>query len=90
MNPNDVAPMVIFVTLALSAGAVFIFRGPVGKAIARRLEGPDRAGSELAGRVAELEARVGELEQERLEVTERLEFTERMLGQLRDPSRELR
>jgi len=64
--------------------SVLILRGPLGKALARRLEGragrEDVTGAAMAGiseRLAELEqrdARVAELE-------ERLDFAERLLAQ---------
>lgn len=66
MNPNDVAPLVISVVLFVSTAAVFIFRGPIGKAIARRIEGNAGVDHALAARVSELE--------------ERLDFAERLLA----------
>ncbi len=84
MPPGDVAPVFIIALMIVSAAAVLILRGPLGKAIARRLEGtagPEQlTGAGLAGiaeRVADLEqrdARVAELE-------ERLDFAERLLAQ---------
>jgi hypothetical protein len=67
--------------VALVAAGV-IFRGPLGKALARRLEGgavqgdPDatmHALDEMRGRMAELE--------------ERVDFAERLLAQSREPDR---
>jgi hypothetical protein len=67
--------------VALVAAGV-IFRGPLGKALARRLEGgaaqgdPDatmHALEEMRGRMAELE--------------ERVDFAERLLAQSREPGR---
>jgi hypothetical protein len=83
MNPNDVAPMMISVVLFLTVGAAVILRGPVGKALARRIEGKVGADPALAERIEELEHRLAELEQERVrlgELEERLDFTERMLA----------
>jgi hypothetical protein len=89
MPPGDVAPVLIVALLIVCAAAVLILRGPLGKAIARRLEGtasPEQlTGAGLTGiaeRVADLEqrdARVAELE-------ERLDFAERLLAQ-RDAER---
>ncbi len=89
MPPGDVAPVLIIALMIVSAAAVLILRGPLGKAIARRLEGtsaPEQlTGAGLAGiaeRIADLEqrdARVAELE-------ERLDFAERLLAQ-RDAER---
>jgi hypothetical protein len=78
-----VAPVLITSLLTLCATAVFIFRGPVGKALGRRLEGGSApAGEELAARVTELEHRLADVEQERArvaELEERLDFAERLL-----------
>ena len=84
MPPGDIAPAFITVTLALIAGVTFILRGPVGKAIARRLEGqqlPQADSPEIAGRLAQVDDlahRVAELE-------ERLDFAERLLARSREP-----
>jgi ubiquinone biosynthesis protein UbiJ len=84
MPPGDIAPVLITTALALIAGVTFILRGPVGKAIARRLEGqqlPHADSPEIAGRLAqvdELAHRVAELE-------ERLDFAERLLARGREP-----
>lgn len=89
MPPGDMAPVLITTLLIVAASAVLILRGPLGKALARRLEGnagrPDVTDPGVAGlaeRLAELEqrdARVAELE-------ERLDFAERLLAQ-RDAER---
>lgn len=62
-------------------GAV-IFKGPVGKALGRRLENgaPAELPPEVVADVEELRGRVMELE-------ERLDFTERMLSKAREPER---
>ena len=73
MNPNDVAPLAISVVLFISTAAVLIFRGPIGKAIARRIEGNGAGDEAMLPRVLELEHRLAELE-------ERLDFAERMLS----------
>lgn len=93
MNPNDVAPMVMAVVLFVALAAVLIFRGPIGKSIARRIEGHAGAAPELSGRVAELEQRLAQLEEERhrmAELEERLDFAERLLASAKEPVRELR
>jgi hypothetical protein len=62
---------------------------PIAHAYARRVEGK-AGGSEQAREFAELEARVRELEirESRVaELEERLDFTERLLAQQRDPTR---
>lgn len=58
-------------------GAMMIFRGPIGQAIARSIgghgrEGPTELPAELYAELDELRARVGELE-------ERVDFSERLL-----------
>jgi hypothetical protein len=86
MPPGDVAPVLITGLIILAVAAVLILRGPLGRALARRIEGTaghdEPAVQALTDRVADLElreARIGELE-------ERLDFAERMLAQ-RDPER---
>jgi hypothetical protein len=83
MNPNDVAPMMMAVVLFLSVGAVIVLRGPLGKALARRIEGKAAVDPALTERIEELEHRLAELDQERVriaELEERLDFAERMLA----------
>lgn len=84
MPPGDVAPVLIVALLIVASAAVLILRGPLGRALARRLEGtaghadvPGAGVSDLAERLTELErrdARVAELE-------ERLDFAERLIAQ---------
>ena len=72
---------------ALAAGAIFfaLLRGPIGKAIAKMLEGGSSAGDDqLTIRVEQLEDRLAELgmDQQRVsELEERLDFAERLLSQ---------
>lgn len=83
MNSNDVAGALAAVVLFLTVGAVLIFRGPVGRAIARRIEGNTGPDSALTQRIEELEHRLADLEQDRLrvgELEERMDFTERLLA----------
>ena len=89
MNESDVAPMVMAMTLFLSAAAVLILRGPVGKALARRLEGTAGTAPELEARVHELEQRLASLEHERAELQERVDFAERVLLELKEAPKEL-
>jgi len=68
--------------VGLLAGAV-IFRGPLGQALARRLEGGGaRSGDQEAALQAldEIRGRMAELE-------ERVDFAERLLAQSREPDR---
>jgi uncharacterized protein involved in exopolysaccharide biosynthesis len=92
MNPNDVAAMVMALVLFISVAAVLIFRGPIGKAIARRIEGNAGNATELPGRVAELEQRLAHMEEDRgrmAELEERLDFAERLLASAKEAAREL-
>jgi hypothetical protein len=81
--------MVAALGLSATVGAVLIFRGPLGRALARRIEGSPGPAPELEGRVRDLEERVALVEQDRTELLERLDFAERMLLQARDGGKEL-
>jgi len=81
MNPNDIAPTIAAITFFVSM--VMIFRGAIGKAIARRIESKGGADPALTERIEELEHRLAEVEQDRLrvaELEERLDFAERLLA----------
>jgi hypothetical protein len=75
------------VGLAMGMAALGFFFGPIGKALAGRISGSrgkDPAtglttGEMVAERMAALEERIVELEGERAQLEERLEFAERML-----------
>lgn len=74
------------VMLTLVIGTTIVLRGPVGKALARRLEGESGQvagppGEELLLELDDLRARVLELE-------ERVDFSERLLAQGRNQSAE--
>ena len=89
MPPGDVAPVLIMGIAILAAAAVLIMRGPLGRALARRLEGNAGQGDATNAGVAGIAERVSELEQRdaRLaELEERLDFAERLLAQ-RDAER---
>ena len=69
-------PMSIFF---LAMAAIFVLRGPFGRALAERLAG--RAGAVTDDReVRELRGEVDALRHELTEVQERLDFAERMLA----------
>ena len=84
MNSGDIAPVIITALLTLVTGAVLIFRGPLGRAIARRIEGDVGGAPEVEARLNDLEARLVAGEQERAELAERLDFTERMVLEAKD------
>jgi hypothetical protein len=92
MPPDVFAPFMLTMTLILGAGVVLILRGPVGRALARRIEGQSGMAAELAGKVEELESRIAELELDRgrtAELEERLDFAERLLARQEPAPREL-
>lgn len=71
---------------ALAGAGIFaaLFFGPVGRSIAKMLEGDTRHDDEATMRLEDVEARLAELslEQQRVgELEERLDFTERLLSQ---------
>ncbi|MGH7700208.1 MAG: hypothetical protein ACREMJ_06800 [Gemmatimonadales bacterium] len=68
--------ILIPITFFLSMAAIFIFRGPLGKAIGERLSGRAGPDPELRAEVEELRRHVAELE-------ERLDFAERLLAKQR-------
>jgi hypothetical protein len=90
MNPNDVAPALVGAIFFLATAAVLILRGPLGKAWARRIEGPGAAGAIAPAELEDLRSRLEEVEQQvgRVhELEERLDFTERLLAQQREQAR---
>jgi hypothetical protein len=76
MDWDNIAPMVVLSVGFLSAAAVFIFRGPLGKALADRIAGRHLAADPEAQR---LRQDVDELRAELGAVQERLDFAERLL-----------
>jgi Tfp pilus assembly protein PilN len=94
-DPNMVATsldspaIVMIVLLVMTACTIVLW--PLVRALARRLEG--RGGqdaSALRGEVEHLQQRLGEVDQLQVriaELEERLDFTERMLAQSREPDR---
>lgn len=82
--PSDaLAPFILVMTLALGGIGVLLARGPLGRALARRLAGTRDKSDELAARVVELEQRLAEadLDRQRMaELEERMDFAERLLA----------
>lgn len=68
--------------IALGVFGAVIFKGPVGKALGRRIENgaPAEPSPEFLAEMDEMRGRVMELE-------ERLDFTERMISKAREPER---
>lgn len=84
MPPGDVAPVLVVTLLIVSIAAVLILRGPLGRALARRLEGTASQGESPSAGIAGIAERVTELEQREArlaELEERLDFAERLLAQ---------
>lgn len=75
MGPGEWAPVMVITVLAAVCGMTMVLRGPLGRALARRLDGGARSASgdgDEAARLRVVESRLLELE-------ERLDFTERLL-----------
>ena len=79
LNGPEIPLMVLFVSIA----AVFIMRGPFGRAMAERLSGRARSGTEDQD-VRELKGEVEELRNQLADVQERLDFAERVLARKDD------
>lgn len=84
MNPETAAVFGMMFLGMMLAGVVLILRGPVGRALARRIDGTSGQAEGLSAADAdELRHRVAELEQQQvrmLEFEERLDFAERLLA----------
>lgn len=84
MPSDSLAPVIVITVITLAVAAVLILRGPLGRALGRRIEGPGAApGDEVVRRIEDLERRLlaSEQTEDRLaELEERLDFTERILA----------
>lgn len=85
---NEIAPVLVPITMFLTIGAVLIFRGPFGRALAERMS---RGGRQLSpDQTAETEALRAEVEELRWrlgELEERQDFTERVLARDKEGGR---
>jgi Tfp pilus assembly protein PilO len=82
-------PLVLMIVLAALAATTIIL-WPIMRAFGRRLEGKGAADPALRAEVEHLHARIGEVDalQARIaELEERVDFTERLLAQNREPDR---
>jgi Tfp pilus assembly protein PilO len=82
-------PMVLLIVIAALTATVIIL-WPIMRAFARRLEGKAGGDPALRSDVDHLHARLGEIDtlQTRVaELEERVDFTERLLAQSREPDR---
>ena len=95
---HDWAPVVGISMIALSTAAAIVLRGPVGKALAqwiagwshteeKWIEAKARSQGPGTGEFDQLRGEIDDLRGQLAEVQERLDFTERMLAQTRDPAR---
>ncbi len=96
---SEWAPAVTFSIFSISVAAIFVLRGPVGKALAQWIGGwshneakwieakAREAGGGTSGDVDQLRAEVDELRGQLAEVQERLDFAERMLAKTREAER---
>jgi Tfp pilus assembly protein PilN len=84
----DSPAIVMVVLLVVTACTIVLW--PLVRALARRLEGRGGQDAALRGEVEQLHQRLGEVDQLQAriaELEERLDFTERMLAQSREPDR---
>ena len=80
--------VIMIVVAALAAGVIILW--PIVRAFARRLEEKGGADPALRAEVEQLHARLGEvdaLHHRVAELEERVDFTERLLAQSREPDR---
>jgi hypothetical protein len=80
VSPDQVLFIIVIATAAWAFTKAL--RSPIAEALARRIGGDRPPGAAQDGEIAELRARVAELE-ERVDFTERLLLQERQVGELR-------
>ena len=88
LTSMDSPAIVMIVLLVMTACTIVLW--PLVRALARRLEGRGGQDAALRGEVEHLQQRLGEVDQLQVriaELEERLDFTERMLAQSREPDR---
>ena len=82
---GEIAPFLVPITMFLTVGAVLIFRGPFGKALAERMtRGDHQVNPADAAESEALRAEVEDLRWRLGEVEERLDFAERVLARRKD------
>jgi hypothetical protein len=82
---NQVMPLIVLIVVF--AGIRWVFRSPVGEALAERIRSRVRgrgSAGEDAHRVAGLEEQLSLLQGQVAELAERLDFAERMLSERRE------
>ena len=86
---NTDGPAVVMIVVAVMV-ALTIVLWPLARALARRLEGRGTVDAALRAEVEHLQQRLGEVDTLQVKVAEledRLDFTERLLAQAREPDR---
>jgi Tfp pilus assembly protein PilO len=86
---NPAGPPIIFLLVIAALAATFVILLPLMRAFGRRLEGKG-GDAALRAEVEQLHARIGEvdtLHARVAELEERVDFTERLLAQSREPDR---
>lgn len=86
MGPDLLIPLAgmftgVLVMASLAFAGVKIFTGPVGQAIARRINGQAGIDSDTAHEVAELRHQLEQVQQRLADAEERIDFSERLLAQ---------
>jgi hypothetical protein len=87
---SDGGPPAIVMIVLLALVATTLILWPVMRALARRLEGKGAASPALQAEIEQLHQRLGEvdfLHQRVAELEERIDFTERIVAQGREPDR---
>lgn len=73
--------ILIPITFFLSMAAIFVLRGPLGKALGERLSGRSAAAD---GDVRQLRTELDEVRSELASLQERVDFAERLLARFRE------
>ncbi len=81
MSGDQVFAIIMAAIVTSAWASVRVFRGPLGDALARRIGGTGSGGE----RVSEQDAELADLRTRLAEIEERLDFTERVLLQERQP-----
>jgi hypothetical protein len=83
---EELVPIFGMITgLLITLGGIFAFvrltQGPVGQALARRIQGHGAGDSEVAAELSDLRDQVDHLRRQLEETQERVDFAERLLSQ---------
>ena len=83
---TDVGPGIALPIIFVAFAAMFVLRGPLGKALAERLAGRPRADD---AELLELRGEIEDVRRQLAEVHERLDFAERLVARHADAERAL-